>query len=68
MYFALVVCALLCVAGAALMYYEPIGLPVARTMAGRWGDACNYDHMCPDHEASRLKPEPPRGFLGSLFH
>jgi hypothetical protein len=33
-YFALLVCALLSAAGTAVWYYEPIGLPLAKTMAG----------------------------------
>mmetsp|Transcript_10173 Transcript_10173/g.25008 ORF Transcript_10173/g.25008 Transcript_10173/m.25008 type:complete len:196 (+) Transcript_10173:400-987(+) len=69
-YLALFVCAVLCAAGAAAWYYEPIGLPVATSMASRWVAACGYDQMCPsqcEHAARLGKQECPHRFFGSLF-
>ncbi len=41
---------------AAALFFEPVGLPIARTMARRWGDACGCDDKC---KASTLG-----GFMG----
>ena len=31
---------------AAALFFEPVGLPIARTMARMWGDACGCDDKC----------------------
>lgn len=67
-YLAFFVCAALCVVGAAAWHYEPVGLPVASSMASRWLAACRYDEVCPSQPAAELSTQQPRrGFLGSLF-
>lgn len=68
-YLACCVVAVLCCAGGAAWYYEPVGLPLANSMASRWVAACKYDEVCPSQHAppESTRPSGPRGFLGSLL-
>jgi hypothetical protein len=55
----LFVVAALCAVAAAAVRWEPVGLPLARLLAGRWGDAA-CDAVC---AASPERPSRGRFFL-----